>query len=75
MTENELRALRLSEAMRTALMCTEPGDLMKPGPTRRALVARRLVHNTVASVPGNLRSRLTAEGERARAHLRTEVDW
>lgn len=61
--------MRLSEAMRTAIRCTEPGWVMKPGPTRRALVARRLVHNNVPSVPGPLRSRLTPEGERLRLEM------
>lgn len=61
---------KLSTAMLTAIRCTEPGDMMKPGPTRRALVSRRLVYNNVSSIPGQLRSRLTPAGEQLRQQLR-----
>lgn len=36
---------KLSPKMTTALICTKPGDLMKPGPTRAALMRRGLVFN------------------------------
>mgnify|MGYP003391213009 CR=1 FL=1 len=75
MTNEDVKSLKLSPAMKTALMCMEPGYMMKPGPTRRALVSRRLVHNTVASVPGQLRSRLTPAGEAVRAQLRADAGW
>jgi hypothetical protein len=64
--------MKLSTAMKTAIRCTEPGWMMKPGPTRRALVSRGLVHNNVQSVPGPQRSRLTPEGERLRLELIAE---
>lgn len=36
---------KLSPKMITALICTEPGDIMKPGSTRAALMRRGLVFN------------------------------
>ena len=67
-----IKQYKLSKAMLTAIECTEPTYVMKPGPTRRALVSRRLVFNNVNSVPGPQRSRLTPEGERIHRLLRQQ---
>lgn len=56
---------KLSENMKRALMFTEPGDLMKGGPTRAALIRRGLVYSMDRSRGGQL----TQDGLDARADL------
>ena len=73
MTTEEIAALKLSPAMRTALMCTEPADLMKPGGTRAALMRRNLVHSR-KSRPDRF-GRLAPAGLAVRAALRAQEGW
>lgn len=72
MTNVDLKELKLSSKMMTALECTEPGDLMKPGPTRAALMRRGLVFRR-ESRPDRL-GRLTPNGERLRVQIIAERD-
>ncbi len=73
MTNEDIKSLKLSPSMKTALMCTEPGDIMKGGPTRAALMRRGLVFRR-ESRPDRF-GRLSPNGERARDSLRSEADW
>ena len=68
-THNLADVMKLSEPMRRMIRFAEPGDFLRPGATRRALVARRVVWNNVESVPGPLRSTLTPLGELIREQL------
>lgn len=67
MTANEIKALKLTAKMVTALTCTEPGDLMKGGPTRAALIRRGLVCKM--SRLNGMAGRFTPDGLKVRAAL------
>lgn len=65
MLSDEIKKLKLTAKMLTALECTEPGDIMKPGPTRAALMRRGLVFSR-SSRPDRF-GRLSPNGERLRS--------
>ena len=60
-----IKSLKLTPKMLTALECTEPGDIMKPGPTRAALMRRGLVLSR-SSWPDRF-GQLSSNGERLRS--------
>jgi hypothetical protein len=72
MTTEEIAALKLSPAMRQALMRTNPGEPMRPGPTRAALMRRGLVWKDRETIP-TAWGTLTPKGAEVREALGREA--
>jgi hypothetical protein len=74
MTEDQIKALRLTPTMKVALMRAEPGDPIR-GLTGGSLVTRGLVYGVDLATPCELWGHLTPDGVEVQAYLRAEAGW